>query len=223
MSALIDSRGTGRFFPNLIPPEIGKGELVTGGRNIGTDRRRYLESIRLPTDLDKIVVQAGDDGSVLQADSSTATGLKWVPHEPIAVSLNKKIDSIVKFFKPLVRERVAQEAKRVESMPKLYVRSSIDGINYTIPYNSTNNIQSVIDYLDETFLVSLINNCSQVNVIFESKKLEPNRTLADYGIQNESTIYLLCVQSGVANAGGGKGTRKKCMSKRNGKCKRNLK
>jgi hypothetical protein len=72
--------------------------LVTGGRNIGQERRAYLESIRLSTDLDKIVVPAGEDGSVLQADSSTATGLKWVPHEPLAVSLNKKVDSIVNFL-----------------------------------------------------------------------------------------------------------------------------
>jgi hypothetical protein len=201
------SRNTSRFFPELIPPEIGKGELVTGGRNIGQERRAYLESIRLSTDLDKIVVPAGEDGSVLQADSSTATGLKWVPHEPLAVSLNKKVDSIVEFLKSLIRQRVEEEANRLESLPKLFVRNSIDGMTYIIPLNSTNDVQSVIDHLDKTFLFSLINDCSQVNVVFDKRKLEPGRTLADYNIQNESTVHLLC----IANAGGSK--RKKSKRK----------
>jgi len=210
ISSAMDPK-TRRFFPSMIPPEIGKGELVTGGNIIHPERRKYLESI--PTDLDKIVVQAGEDGSVLQADSSTTTGLKWVPHEPIAISLNKKVDSIVNFLKPFIRQRVEEEATRLESLPKLFVRNGIDGMMYTIPFNSTNDVQSVIDHLDKTFLLSVINGCSQINVVFDRRKLEPGRTLADYNIQNESTIYLSC----VANAGGSK---RKSKSKRKYKNKR---
>ena len=96
LSSAMDRR-TGRLNPGMIPPEIAKGELVTGGRIIEPERRRFLESVQ-SLDNDKIVVPAGENGSVLQADSSTNTGLRWVSHEPVAMSLRKTVNSIVEFL-----------------------------------------------------------------------------------------------------------------------------
>ena len=190
---------THRFHSNLIPPEIGKGELVTGGRIIDPARRQYLESVTHPNDIDKIVLPAGEDGSVLQADSTTNTGLKWVPHEPVAMSLRKSVNSIVHFLKPMIQERIVQDAERLnsESRPKIFIKTH--GVIYTIPFDSTKSIQSVVDYLDEMYLFSLMNGCSRVKLVGDGKELNPLLTLGDYNIQNESTLYVSCVQQGGFN------------------------
>lgn len=204
LSGALDSK-TGRIISNLIPPEISKGELITGGYVMHPSRRQYLESIKRPNDLDKVVVPAGEDGSVLQADSTTNTGLRWVPHEPVAKSLRKSVNSIARFLKPLVQERALKEAERLESMQKLFVKTNImDGITYTVPFDSTKPVESVIDYLDEMFLFSLMNNCSRVTVIFEDKKLDLSRTLAACGVQHESTLYVTCIPDVAVSAGGSK-------------------
>lgn len=194
LSSALDSK-TGRISSNLIPPRIAKGELITGGYTFDDATRKYVESAKWPNDLDKIVVPAGEDGSVLQADSTTNTGLRWVPHEPVAKSLRKSTNSIARFLQPLVQERALKEAERLELMPKLFVRSATgDSVIYTIPLDSTKPVQSVIDYLDETFLFSLTNGCSQVVLRHASQFMDPEKTLADYNIQNESTITAVCRQ-----------------------------
>lgn len=183
---------------------MSKGELITGGYAYDAETRKQIESMRHPNDLDKIVVPAGEDGSVLQADSTTNTGLRWVPHEPVAKSLRKSINSIARFLKPLVQERALKEAERLKLMPKLFVRSTTgDSVIYTIPLDTIKPVQSVIDYLDETFLFSLTNGCSQVVLQHAGQVMEPGRTLADYNIQNESTITALCRQQ---YQGGARGT-----------------
>ena len=194
LSSALDSK-TGRISSNLIPPRIAKGELITGGYTFDDATRKYVESAKWPNDLDKIVVPAGEDGSVLQADSTTNTGLRWVPHEPVAKSLRKSTNSIARFLQPLVQERALKEAERLELMPKLFVRSATgDSVIYTIPLDSTKPVQSVIDYLDETFLFSLTNGCSQVVLRHAGQFMDPEKTLADYNIQNESTITAVCRQ-----------------------------
>lgn len=204
LSSALDSK-TGRISSSLIPPRIAKGELVTGGYTFDDATRKYVESAKWPNDLDKIVVPAGEDGSVLQADSTTNTGLRWVPHEPVAKSLRKSVNSIARFLKPLVQERALKEAERLELMPKFFVRSTTTGdtVIYTIPLDTNKPVQSVIDYLDETFIFSLTNGCSQVVLQRAGQVMEPGKTLADYNIQNESTITAVCRQQ---YQGGARGT-----------------
>jgi len=193
LSSVLD-RKTGRIISSMIPPEIQKGELITGGRYMHPDRRKYLEE-SMSTDLDKVVVPAGENGFVLQADSTTNTGLRWVPHEPVAMSLRNSVNLIARFLKPLVLERILKEAERLESMSKLFVRNITSGGDiYTIPLDTTKSIQSVIDYLNEMFLFSITNGCDNVVLQFNGKVMEPGRTLADYSIVNESTVYAVCRQ-----------------------------
>ena len=131
---------TSQFYPNLIPPYIAKGELVTGVQMLSEARRTYLNSTPGYT-RDRIPVPAGEDGSVLQADSTTNTGLRWVPHEPIAKSVKHELRTVIQFLKPMIQERIIKEAERLESLPKLFVRSGT--ATYTIPMDTSKTVQSV--------------------------------------------------------------------------------
>ncbi len=117
-SGMMDRR-TNRISSSMIPPEIGKGELVTGGLIIDPARRKLLESLN---DIDKIVVPAGEDGSFLQADSTMETGLKWVkiamptPDEQYKKALEdevmlqrQQIDALVKFLRPQIDAIIKQK------------------------------------------------------------------------------------------------------------------
>jgi hypothetical protein len=202
MGHYIDTR-TSQFFPNLIPPYIAKGELVTGTEMLSEARRKYLNS-SIGYTRDRIPVPAGEDGSVLQADSNTNTGLRWVPHEPIAKSVKHELGTVIQFLKPMIPERIIKEAERLESLPKLFVR--FNGMTYTIPLDTSKTVQGVIDYLDEMYLVSLVNGCASIALHYSEQQLVPERTLADYNIQNEST---LCIRCTLPAQQGGINTRKK--------------
>jgi uncharacterized ubiquitin-like protein YukD len=222
LSSAIDRR-TGRLNSGMIPPEIAKGELVTGGRIIEPERRRFLESVQ-SLDNDKIVVPAGENGSVLQADSSTNTGLRWVSHEPVAMSLRKTVNSIVEFLKPLVQERIeAQRLKlNTESIPKIFIRDR--GLIYTVPLNSQELVQNLIDYLNQMYLVTLMNNSDVIELTFQGKMLVNEISLADYNIENESTLYILHKHHEASHGGGcvkmsKKNTTKKIKKNKNKKRK----
>jgi len=172
---------------------MGKGELLTGTQPmdwVNKHRQRVTLFSKTP-------VSPGEDGTVLQADSTTNTGLRWVPHEPIAISLSNSVNSIIEFLKSLVEERVTTEARRLSTQQKIIIKNPYEaGRLYTIPFISTNTVQSVIDYLNKTFLFSLLNKCSQFQLIFEGKPLEPERILAHINIQDESVLQILIHQSG---------------------------
>jgi hypothetical protein len=64
VSGIMDNT-TGLIHDWHIPPLVSKGELITGANPVGHRNK-------------KIAVPVGEDGSFLQADSTTETGLRWV-------------------------------------------------------------------------------------------------------------------------------------------------
>ena len=188
---------TNQLYSSVIPPYLAKGELVTGVQMLSEARRTYLNSTTGYTS-DKIPVPAGEDGSVLQADSTTNTGLRWVPHEPIAKAVKHELGSVIQFLKPMIQERIIKEAERLESLPKLFVRFGTT--SYTIPLDTSKPVQSVIDYLDEMYLFSIVNGRALITLQYSGQQLVPERTLADYNIQNESTVNIVRRQQGGINA-----------------------
>jgi len=165
---------------------MGKGELLTG-----TQPMDWVNKHRPKTTLfSKIPVPPGEDGFVLQADSTTNTGLRWVPHEPIATSLNNSVNFIVEFLKPLVEERRINEAERLKSAPSiLYIRPRVGDV-ITVPFTSSNTVQTLIDHLNKTFLVSLMNGNSQIKLTYGTTILEHTRTFADYNIDNHASVSM---------------------------------
>ena len=188
---------TNKILTPLIPPDIGKGELVTGtnvyDEAARQNRDRILKLHSSPRD-DKIPVPPGDDGTVLQADSTTNTGLRWVPHEPIAKSLRSSVNLIVEFLKPLVEERVIKETDRLQSIPsKIFIRPIIGALMYCVPFQPTDTVQNLINYLNKTFLVYLIHG--DFTLRHNQQILEPERSMADYNISNDDTLYIGAVSA----------------------------
>jgi hypothetical protein len=170
---------------------LGKGELLTGTQSMewinetekSRGARRYMN---------RIPVSPGEDGSVLQTDSTTTTGLRWVPHEPIAKSLHKSVHQITQFLKPVIQERIASERERLTGKPTLFIRNNLNSNVYHIPFVSTGTVQSIIDYLDETFLFSLVHNYPSIRVLFGEQDLDPLNILAFYTIGSAATLNLMC-------------------------------
>lgn len=144
-----------------------------------------------------------EEGSILKVDSTAINGLRWVPHEPLATSLGNSVNLIVEFLKPLVEERAHKESERLESLPKIHIRPIFGGSNYSVPFTTTDTVQKLIDYLNKTFLVSLIHGDFALR--HRDQMLEPGRTLGSYSIQNDEILDITTVP--VQSAGKSK-TRK---------------
>jgi hypothetical protein len=171
-----------------INPYMGKGELLTGDQSMD-----WINKFRNTRLINRVSVPPGEDGTVLHADSTTNTGLRWAfPREPLATSLGDSVNLIVEFLKPFVEERIRKEYERLESItPKIYIKAIFGELIYTVPFTSIDTVQNVIDYLNKTFLVSLIHG--DFTLIYNKLILEPGRTLADFNIQNEDVLYITTV------------------------------
>lgn len=204
---------TGRFFSNMIPPEIGKGELVTGGRIIDPARRQYLKSVKRPNDIDKIAVPVGEDGSFLQADSTMETGLKWVkiamptPDEQYKKALEdevmvqrEQIDALVNFLTPQLNSMIEQknekmkEERDTKGQQIFFVR--VNGVDYTVPYNIEMTVQDVINYIKTTYFIILSpGGCTGLRLIFEGKPLDAQEVISTANIKVDSIVNTRCLAS----------------------------
>lgn len=171
---------------------MGKGELLTGNQSMDLiNKIRRKEDFRFSR---RVPVPPGEDGTVLHADSTTNTGLKWAfAREPIATSLRNSVNQIVEFLRPLVQERIAKESERLHGThtPKLFIRPIFGDSDFTVPYKPDDTVQSLIDHLNKTFLVSLIHG--DFTLSYRSQMLVPERTLGSYSIQNDDILNITTV------------------------------
>ena len=73
---------------------------------------------------------------------------------------------------------------------------------FTIPLNTAMTVQWVLDYLNNHYYISVLNNCGVMCLVFSGKRLEPERTLADYNVQTDSTLHITCDMIGNYQNGG---------------------
>jgi TolA-binding protein len=98
----------GKIVDSMIPPRVTKGQLIAGN-----------------TREQKIAVPVGEDGSFLQADSTTETGLRWVKINLPDESYQKKIeDEIMQ-----LRTQVGKLNDSLFKMQFAQIKKSMENIN----------------------------------------------------------------------------------------------
>lgn len=139
--------------------------------------------------------------------------------------LQNHVRSIAAFLQPLIVERKAkEEAKLTEGTPRLFVVNTSNGTSttYSIPFTTSQTIQSAIDYLEQNYLLSVMNSWVNIRLTKRSDNtpLNPLHTFADVNIKNEDTLNAVERRStaAVQNSRGGriqnKTKRKRSRSRR---------
>jgi len=105
--------------------------------------------------------------------------------------ITNHIRSIATFLQPLIDERkLKEEANLTEGKSRLFITNTTNANKYTIPFTMVQTVQTAIDYLEQNYLLSVMNSCVKIKLTrsFDNKVLNPLQTFADVGIQNEETL-----------------------------------
>jgi hypothetical protein len=116
-------------------------------------------------------------------------------------SMRNQLNAITSFLHEGMQARAMEKNESMKTNRfVIFVRMANDML-YRVPYASDMKAQSVLDYLNEHYYISaLFPNHGLVRLIHGGVELDPSRTLGDYGIQNEATLYA----KGKIIQGGGK-------------------
>jgi hypothetical protein len=122
--------------------------------------------------------------------------------------LQNHVRSIAAFLQPLIAERKAkEEAKLTEGTHRLFVVNASNN-TYTIPFIASQTVQTAIDFLEQNYLLSVMNSYVKINLTRSSDNtvLDPLRTFASFSIQNEDTLNVVPDNSSeaVRSSRGGK-------------------
>ena len=115
----------------------------------------------------------------------------------IQQSMHTQLNAVTSFLREGMEARAREHEEQVKKdneerrIRVFFVRGSA-GKTYIVPLNTTMTIQAVLDYLNSHFYISALEDCGVMHLIFSEKRLEPERTLADYNVQEEDTLKLVC-------------------------------
>jgi hypothetical protein len=110
-------------------------------------------------------------------------------------TLLEHVANLTNSLKILLQDKTAEKIDEFETQQQHRMSSSVifvklnDGRNATIPYRDVKVIGDIIEYLKQHYFIAL--TFAKPVLVFDKKILEPERSLADYNIQNESTLYLI--------------------------------
>lgn len=133
-------------------------------------------------------------------------------------NLQNHVRSIAQFLQPLIAERKEKEEEKNRGHRQVLFVNMPSGVQYTIPFIPELPIQSAIDYLEQNYLLSLINGWNNIEIIYRGAPVNPERRFADYNIESEATLNLTGRK--LSYQGGRKKTKynrlkiKKCKSRR---------
>lgn len=135
------------------------------------------------------------------------------------------LKTLTAFFREGMEARARQHEDQVkkdneERGRQIFFVRGTTGKTYPVPLNTTMTIQAVLDYLNSHYYISALEDCGVMHLIFSGQRLEPERTLADYNVQVESTLNLVCKFRPNLFQGGSKKRRPK-KSKKHYKIRRN--
>jgi hypothetical protein len=138
-------------------------------------------------------------------------------------SMQNQLRGITSFLREGMEARAKQHAEQLEreggerGKPLIYIRLIANGMRYPVPLNTTESVQSVIDYINERYYISsLVSNCGAIHLYKSDRRgrLDHIRVLADYNIQNGETLNAQCrIMQYVQN--GGNQTTKRFQTRKN--------
>lgn len=184
----------------MIPPRIvEKGGLITGSIY------DFAKGIRP----EKIAVPPGENGTFLQADSTTETGLKWtkipMPDEmdelmrtAIIEELQfqrKQISALKTVLLPEINKKIEEHNS---SITDNYFIVTHNGREYRILYNPIMTVKDVIDYMNTKYYITVKNDdgCVDIKLIFGGRELtDLQQPITAIGIQNDSVLTTVCSAS----------------------------
>jgi hypothetical protein len=109
-------------------------------------------------------------------------------------SMQNQLNALTSFLRKDMETRAQQHADQIykNEEPPIFVR--VNGTSYPVPLNVTMPVQSVLDYMNEHYYISLlVPNCSVMKLVKEGRGMDPLHTLANYGVLNEETLHAMCV------------------------------
>jgi hypothetical protein len=133
-------------------------------------------------------------------------------------TLQNHVRSIAQFLQPLIDERKEKEEEKNRGQCQVLFVNMPNGVQYTIPFIPALPIQSAIDYLEQNYLLSVINGWDNIEIIYSGAPLNPERQFADYNIESEATLNVIARK--LSQHGGRKKTKynrlkiKKCKSRK---------
>lgn len=132
-------------------------------------------------------------------------------------SMQNQLRGIISFLREGMESRAQQHAEQLEregkerGKPLIYIRLIANGMRYPVPLNTTESVQSVIDYINEHYYISsLVSNCGAIHLYKSDRKgrLDNIRVLADYNIQNGETLNAQCRIMQYVQSGGNQTTKR---------------
>jgi len=120
--------------------------------------------------------------------------------------MQNQLNALTAFLRDGMQARAQQHEyqlnQEVEEKGRAIVFIRGFGKIYTVPLNTELSVQWVLDYLNNHYYISVLNNCGVMRLIFNGKRLEPDHALADYNVQTENTLHIMCDMIGISQNGG---------------------